>query len=275
MRLNHVTLPVSDVEASAGFYRRLGLTQIVASSPDYARFLSPAGDTTLSLHRSGQTTAQASVHFEVDDVDAVVADLQGAGFAFECEPVDQPYLWREAVLLDPDGNPIFIYHAGEMRLNPPWRLPTDSRIEKGETVSLPLSGGCMCGGVRFEVHEPLLGALYCHCKRCQRRTGSAFSLSALVAPGSYRIVGGEELIRSWRSPEGGWIKRFCGQCGSQLCAVNPEDPEMIAVRMGSFDEDPGVRPGAHQFTDYAAPWAPIADDGLPRFGERASRDAPA
>lgn len=122
MRLNHVTLPVSNVEASAGFYRRLGLTQIVASYPDYARFLSPEGDVTLSVHRSEQTAAQASVHFEVEDVDAAVAELEQAGFAFEWGPVDQPYLWREAVLLDPDGNRIFIYHAGEMRLDPPWRL---------------------------------------------------------------------------------------------------------------------------------------------------------
>jgi catechol 2,3-dioxygenase-like lactoylglutathione lyase family enzyme len=50
MRLNHVTLPASDVEASAEFYRRLGLTQIVASYPDYARFVSPEGGVTLSFH---------------------------------------------------------------------------------------------------------------------------------------------------------------------------------------------------------------------------------
>ncbi len=126
MRLNHVTLPASDVEVSAGFYRRLGLTQIVASYPDYARFLSPEGDTTLSLHRARAAPAQASVHFEVEDVDGVIAGLEKAGFEIECEPADQPYLWREATLLDPYGNRIFIYHAGENRLNPPWRLPDDA-----------------------------------------------------------------------------------------------------------------------------------------------------
>jgi len=50
MRLNHVTLPASDVESSAEFYRRLGLAQIVASYPKYARFVSPEGGVTLSLH---------------------------------------------------------------------------------------------------------------------------------------------------------------------------------------------------------------------------------
>ena len=123
MRLNHVTLPSADVEASADFYRRLGLTQIVASYPKYARFVSPEGGATLSLHLDeAAVPSGASVHFEVDDVDQAIADLRDAGIDIEREPEDQPYLWREATLLDPDGNRIFIYHAGEMRLNPPWRL---------------------------------------------------------------------------------------------------------------------------------------------------------
>lgn len=124
MRLNHVTLAVSDVEASAGFYVRLGLTQIVANYPDYARLLAPEGGTTLSLARAEQPSPDpgVSIHFEVDDVDRVVRELKETDFEFECEPVDQPYLWREATLLDPDGNRIFIYHAGENRLDPPWRL---------------------------------------------------------------------------------------------------------------------------------------------------------
>lgn len=125
MLLNHITLAVQDVEASADFYTRLGLEQIVADYPDYARLLAPEGDTTLSLRRAGtgEHAGGASIHFEVQDVDKTVAELHQAGFVFSSEPVDQPYLWREATLLDPDGHEIFIYHAGENRLNPPWRLP--------------------------------------------------------------------------------------------------------------------------------------------------------
>jgi hypothetical protein len=136
-----------------------------------------------------------------------------------------------------------------------------------DSPTLPITGGCMCGGVRFEVSEPLLGALYCHCKRCQRRTGSAFSVSALTAPGSLRIIQGQELVRSW-APGDGWIKSFCGECGSQVYTTHPDNPDLVSVRMGALDDDPGVRPSAHQFTDYAAPWEPIPDDGLPRFPER-------
>ena len=130
-----------------------------------------------------------------------------------------------------------------------------------------LTGGCMCGAVRFEVSEPLLGALYCHCKRCQRRTGTAFSVSALTVPGSFRVTAGESLVGSWRPPEG-WVKAFCSQCGSQVYTTHPDQPELLSVRMGALDDDPGIRPSAHQFTDYAAPWEPIPDDGLPRFPER-------
>jgi catechol 2,3-dioxygenase-like lactoylglutathione lyase family enzyme len=124
VRLNHVTLAAGDVESSARFYARLGLTQLVAAYPGYARFLAPRGDTTLSLHRAEKPPLEpsASIHFEVDDVDRAVEKLKRAGFEFACDPVDQPYLWREAILLDPDGHRIFIYHAGENRLDPPWRL---------------------------------------------------------------------------------------------------------------------------------------------------------
>jgi len=128
LRLNHVTLMVSDVEASVDFYARLGLTQIVANYPDYARFVAPEGDATLSLYRVGRSPSDPAVniHFEVDDVDRTVQELERAGLDFACPPVDQPFLWREAILVDPDGHRIFIYHAGENRLDPPWRLDTTS-----------------------------------------------------------------------------------------------------------------------------------------------------
>ena len=127
MRLNHVTVAVSDIERAVEFYKRLGLIQIVTSYPTYARFACPDGDSTFSLHGLGpdatvppQTT---SVHFECADLDARVAELKQKGVVFEQDPVDQPYLWREAILKDPDGNTIFLFFAGENRLNPPWRLP--------------------------------------------------------------------------------------------------------------------------------------------------------
>jgi hypothetical protein len=134
--------------------------------------------------------------------------------------------------------------------------------------SLPLTGGCGCGAVRFEVDAPLKGAGYCHCTRCQRRTGTAAQASARAEPGSFRVIDGAEHLGRW-SPGDGFEKVFCQKCGSGVFGENPEDRSVVTVRMGAFDEDPGVRPAMRQFVAYAAPWEPIPDDGLPRHDERA------
>ena len=130
-----------------------------------------------------------------------------------------------------------------------------------------LTGGCLCGGVRYEITEPLGAASYCHCTRCQRRTGTAASASVRTAPDSLRIVQGEELLGAWR-PADGNPKVFCSGCGAHLWAEDLSSPGVYFVRLGSFDTDPGVRPSHRQFVAYAAAWEPIPDDGLPRYPER-------
>jgi hypothetical protein len=130
-----------------------------------------------------------------------------------------------------------------------------------------LTGSCGCGAVRFEVAEPLVAAAYCHCTRCQKRTGTAAQASARVAPGSVTVLAGEDRLRDW-SPPGGLAKTFCAECGSHVFARDQETGEIAIVRMAAIDGDPGVRPAAHQFVAFAAPWEEIPDDGLPRFEER-------
>jgi hypothetical protein len=125
----------------------------------------------------------------------------------------------------------------------------------------------MCGGVRYELTAPPEYAGYCHCTRCQRRTGGAAAISARTVPGSFRVTAGEELIAAYR-PDKGYEKAFCSRCGSALFSRNPDDHAEIIVRMGTFDGDPGVRPSYRQFVAYAAPWESIPDDGLPRHPER-------
>jgi hypothetical protein len=139
-------------------------------------------------------------------------------------------------------------------------------VTPAPTPALPLTGGCNCGAVRFEVSEPFLAATYCHCTRCQRRTGTAASANARTAPGSFRIVQGEDRVRAWR-PESGAAKYFCGDCGSALFSATDGDPPAIGVRLGAVDGDPGIRPSVHQFVAYAAAWEEIPDDGLPRYPE--------
>ena len=140
------------------------------------------------------------------------------------------------------------------------------------TIILPhvtgvLTGGCLCGGVRYEVTEPPVKATYCHCTRCQRRTGTAASAQARSSP---------DRCGSWKaktscgrgSPRDGFAKCFCSRCGGALWSVDAGG-EVWSVRLGTFDSDPGVRPSHRQYVAYAAAWEPIPDDGLPRYPEAA------
>ncbi|MBC7918730.1 MAG: GNAT family N-acetyltransferase [Rhodoferax sp.] len=123
MNLNQITLPALDVAASIAFYKRLGCTLLVESA-HYARFKAPKGDVTLSVHMVDQvpTVSQVVVYFECGALDLRVAELKALGVQFTQEPADERWLWREARLLDPSGNPICLYLAGSNRLNPPWRV---------------------------------------------------------------------------------------------------------------------------------------------------------
>jgi hypothetical protein len=129
-----------------------------------------------------------------------------------------------------------------------------------------LTGGCLCGAVRFAVEQPLRGLVYCHCGRCRRRTGTAFGASALASPGAVTVAEGTEQLRTYR-PEEGFAKQFCGRCGSQLFALDT-DGGIRVVRFGTLDEPPDLPVLGHQFVAYAAPWHPLPDDGAPRFDER-------
>lgn len=131
MRLNQVTVSARDLGASIAFYQRLGLRLIVRSER-YARFACPdaegdASPATFSLHLDPDAhgVTQTVVYFEDERLDATVDRLTREGVSFEHAPVDQPWLWREARLLDPSGNLVCLYRAGEMRLDPPWRLRDD------------------------------------------------------------------------------------------------------------------------------------------------------
>ncbi len=124
MNLNQVTIPSRDLLKSVAFYKELGLKLIVDAQPHYARFECPVGDATFSIHHRDEEFSGygITIYFEVDDVDSNVASLVEKGFSFSTMPVDQPWLWREARLQDPDGNRLILFHAGENRKNPPWRI---------------------------------------------------------------------------------------------------------------------------------------------------------
>jgi hypothetical protein len=146
-----------------------------------------------------------------------------------------------------------------------WRSKRNNRAVTSSTAVI--GGGCLCGAVRFALSEAPRHAGYCHCTRCQRRTGGASSAQARIDGRTFTLTSGAETLRCWRHPDGGFEKCFCGTCGSQLFSRNPDDATQMSIRMAAFDQDPGVRLGWRTYVAYAAPWEPIPDDGLERHPE--------
>ena len=124
MNLNQVTIfsekPVETVE----FFEKLGLRLIVNSLPRYARLECPDGDATLSVNIANEVVVTNNVvlYFECIDLDERIAQLKSVGLTFDEDPTDRAWLWRQAYLKDPNGNKICLFHAGENRKNPPWRV---------------------------------------------------------------------------------------------------------------------------------------------------------
>ncbi|MDX8552966.1 VOC family protein [Tenacibaculum sp. 1B UA] len=124
MDLNQVTIPSIDVNQSVVFYKKLGLHLIVDASPRYVRFEVPDGEATFSIHQVEKMPKVEGItlYFEDENLDELVEKLQEKGIQFTQLPIDQRWLWREAHLLDPDGNKLILFKAGEHRKNPPWRI---------------------------------------------------------------------------------------------------------------------------------------------------------
>ncbi|MCF6293850.1 MAG: VOC family protein [Robiginitomaculum sp.] len=126
MRLNQITVPAVDVDASLSWYQHLGF-RLLVDSPTYKRLIASEGGTTLSLSEVQTPTCEPSTHLylECDSamaLDSKVTELKQTGIVFLSEPVDQDWLWREAWLRDPSGNLVCLYFAGNNRLHPPWQV---------------------------------------------------------------------------------------------------------------------------------------------------------
>ena len=126
---------------------------------------------------------------------------------------------------------------------------------------MTIRGGCLCGGVRYEIDGSLREAGNCHCSMCRREHGAAFSTYADVDPSQFRWDFGEQLVAVYESKPGvGWC--FCRMCGSTLAAS--DNGKVTSVTLGTIEGDPGVRPQEHIFVGSKAPWYEIVDD-LPQF----------
>ena len=126
----------------------------------------------------------------------------------------------------------------------------------------PLTGGCLCGGVRYEISGSLRHASHCHCTMCRKHHGAAFGSYASVSRADFAFVTGATLVGRYASSSG--VERgFCTRCGSTLFWDEIENRGSFGVALGTLDGDPGVRPSLHIFVGSKALWYEI-DDSLPK-----------
>lgn len=131
----------------------------------------------------------------------------------------------------------------------------------------PLTGRCACGTVRFQVTEPFQSAGYCHCHRCQQRSGVPWTFNGLVETSGFEITAGAEAVTNWRPEEGARSKSFCRHCGGHVFGGDLDGDGLIAVRLGAVEGDPEIEPSWRAWLSSAPDWCPIPDDGLERFAE--------
>ena len=129
-----------------------------------------------------------------------------------------------------------------------------------------VTGGCLCGGIRFRIDGPFGLVANCHCSMCRKAQGSAFATNAPVAREHFRLLQGAELITEYESSANKW-RCFCRICGSPIYSHRLADPGVVRVRFGTLDGDPGVRATIHYAIDSKAPWVQITDS-LPQIPER-------
>ena len=131
---------------------------------------------------------------------------------------------------------------------------------------LQASGGCLCGAVRYRLAgEPAMVAV-CHCRTCQRNTGSAFSTNLAMPREAVTIEGDALATYETRAGAGSppFFRSFCSRCGSPVCAQGQAYPGIVFVKAGTLDDPMQAAPSVHIFCSDQWPWVQ-ADGGVPRF----------
>ncbi len=127
-----------------------------------------------------------------------------------------------------------------------------------------VSGGCLCGAVRFEIEFPTITCGHCHCSMCRRAHGAGFVTWIIAERQRWRMLAGEERLVRYRSSDHG-TRSFCGTCGSTLFFESTSRPDQVDVVLASVEGKIDRDPELHVYFDDRAEWVHVAD-GLPRLG---------
>ena len=125
-------------------------------------------------------------------------------------------------------------------------------------MPLPLFGGCLCGAIRYIISERVTELRACHCLSCQKVTGAAGSVNAVIASAAFKLTQGTLKRYTAIADSGRTLHRyFCGDCGSPIYSQRAETPEMMVVRAGTLDDSSDMKITANIWTKSARPWGYI------------------
>ena len=123
-------------------------------------------------------------------------------------------------------------------------------------MSEPLTGGCLCGEVRYVVAWPLESLAVCYCTDCQRATSAGGSVNALAPTSAFRLTKGQTKVFTKTADSGNVLSRhFCGDCGSWIYNPMGGDPEHVVLKAGTFDRHEGLTVELNLWAGSRPPWA--------------------
>lgn len=128
-------------------------------------------------------------------------------------------------------------------------------------AKLPLTGGCLCGAIRYAVSSPVTALRACHCTHCQKTSGTGSSVNAVIQGKDFALTQGKPKRYAAKADSGRTLLRFfCGDCGSPIYSQRESSPERLVVRAGTFDDSSGMKIASNIWTKSARPWSHIDPD---------------
>jgi hypothetical protein len=144
-----------------------------------------------------------------------------------------------------------------------------SRLE--EIQMRHIEGGCLCGRVRYSADAEPAFVGVCHCKDCQRYSGSAFATVLAIASEALKVTGSLKTFS--KSGDSGKLirRRFCSECGSGILDEAEVLPGVTMINVGTLDDPGWVKPGSEIYCDSAQPWVRLGGE-MKRFATTPSQE---
>lgn len=125
-------------------------------------------------------------------------------------------------------------------------------------MTTSLTGGCLCGAIRYSVNQPLQNIVVCHCSHCRKASGAGASHNAIVPAATVTFTAGKPKTYADTAQSGNTLYRnFCGDCGSPIYSQRKNTPDMMVLKVGTLDAAADMKIVMNIWTNSAQPWMHI------------------